>query len=141
MCCSRRRCRYTSQRDDGRRKKAEAATETSATRSSKRDLARSLALSLESTNRRANIDGAGYCSQCLFVYFNARDRRELRGWFVYSGGATRGDTRRHTQCTHAAIYIGSDMYIQPSASERARAFPRECLTIAIDGDLALVLSR
>lgn len=54
-------------------------------------------LSRESTNRRANIDGAGYCSQCLFVYFNARDRRELRGRFVYSG---RRDAGRHT-ATHA----------------------------------------
>lgn len=29
---------------------------------------------LESTNHRANIDRAGYCSRCLFVYFNTRDR-------------------------------------------------------------------
>lgn len=29
---------------------------------------------LESTNRQVNIDRAGYCSRCLFVYFNTRDR-------------------------------------------------------------------
>jgi len=60
-------------------------------------LSLSVCLSRESTNRRANIDRAGYCSQCLFVYFNARDRRKLRGRFVYSG---RRDAGRHT-ATHA----------------------------------------
>lgn len=71
---------------------------------------------------------------CLFISMPVTDGSSAGGSFT-RGGATRRDTRRHTQCTHAAIYIGSDMYIQP------RAFPRGCLTIAIDDDSALVSSR
>lgn len=71
---------------------------------------------------------------CLFISMPVTDGSSAGGSFT-RGGATRGDTWRHTQCIHAPIYIGSDMYIQP------RALPRGCLTIAIDDDLALVMPR
>jgi len=67
---------------------------------------------------------------CLFISMPVTDGSSAGGSFT-RGGATWGDIRRHTQCTHVAIYIDSDMYIQP------RAFPRGYLTIAIDSDPAL----
>jgi len=54
---------------------------------------------------------------CLFISMPVTDGSSAGGSFT-RGGATRGDTRRHTQCTHAAIYIDSDMYIQLRVSSR-----------------------
>jgi len=68
---------------------------------------------------------------CLFISMPVTDGSSAGGSFTRGEGARRVDTRRHTQCTHAAIYIGPDMYIQSCA------FPRGCLTtIVIDGDRA-----
>lgn len=61
---------------------------------------------------------------CLFISMPVTDGSSAGGSFT-RGSATRGDTERHTQCTHAAIYIDSNMYIQ------LRAFPRGCLTTVI----------